>query len=80
MTTMIKRELMALSAREAQVALLLAEGKTCQEISVALTLGYETVRAVINRLRQKTGRRRNTALAVWAAEHRRSLQRIQHHG
>ena len=64
----------ALSPVERRVALGLAECLTVREISDRLSVNFETVRAVIKRLRDKTGRRRKAALALWAAANARWLK------
>lgn len=63
-----------LTLREVQIALGIAEGKTYPEIGRTLKLGYETVRSYVNRLREKTCRRRKAELAIWASQERVWLQ------
>lgn len=59
-----------LSRREAEVAICVGEGSTDPEIGIRLSLGYETVRGYVKRLRDKTGLRRKSQLAVWACNNR----------
>jgi len=66
-----------LTLREVQIAIGIAEGKTYPEIGDALGLGYETVRSYVNRLREKTCRRRKAELAIWASQERSWLEHQQ---
>lgn len=59
-----------LTQREIQVALGVADGKTCDEIAKDLRLGFETVRSHMAGLRDKTELRRKVQLAMWAMTHR----------
>jgi DNA-binding CsgD family transcriptional regulator len=58
-----------LTSKEARVAMCVAEGKTCPEISRLLKLSNESVRSLMKRLREKTGYRRKPSLAIWANLH-----------
>jgi DNA-binding NarL/FixJ family response regulator len=57
-----------LSERERQVLRLVADGMTDDEISRELTISPRTVQAHLARVRDKTGVRRRSELARWAAE------------
>jgi len=52
-----------LSAREREVAALVAEGCTDKEIARALGIGVSSVRTYLRRLAEKTGAHRRAALA-----------------
>lgn len=62
----------ALSARELDVLLLLAEGRTDKEIAKALTISIATVRSHLDRIREKTGCRRRAELTRLALDLRKS--------
>ncbi|MDQ1246765.1 MAG: hypothetical protein QG597_1133 [Actinomycetota bacterium] len=55
-----------LSAREVDLLRLLACGLTDQEIAARLTLSISTVRSHLDRIRDKTGKRRRTQLVALA--------------
>lgn len=55
-----------LTRREAQVALGVADGRTCIEMGRHLRLSHESVRSLMKRLRKKTGLHRKPQMAVWA--------------
>jgi DNA-binding NarL/FixJ family response regulator len=57
-----------LSERERQVLRLVADGMTDDEISRELTISPRTVQAHLARVRDKTGVRRRSELARWAAQ------------
>jgi DNA-binding CsgD family transcriptional regulator len=54
-----------LSAREREVGQLLADGRSCPEISSELSLSVNTVRTITKRLYQKLGVRRRAELVNW---------------
>ncbi|SDM92012.1 ATP-binding protein [Allokutzneria albata] len=57
-----------LTAREAEVATLVAEGLTNPEIARRLRVSGGTVAAHLNRIRDKLGLRSRTKIALWVAE------------
>jgi DNA-binding NarL/FixJ family response regulator len=57
-----------LSGRERQVLALLAEGERDQDIADALRISVRTVRSHLDRIREKTGRRRRPDLTRFAIE------------
>jgi DNA-binding NarL/FixJ family response regulator len=57
-----------LSDRERQVLALLAEGERDQDIADALSISVRTVRSHLDRIREKTGRRRRPELTRLAIE------------
>jgi DNA-binding NarL/FixJ family response regulator len=57
-----------LSQREREVLRLVADGHTDDEIALALSISPRTVQAHLARVRDKTGVRRRSELARWAAE------------
>lgn len=58
----------ALSDRERQVLALLADGERDQDIATALSISVRTVRSHLDRIREKTGRRRRPELTRLAIE------------
>ncbi|MGF1661179.1 MAG: response regulator [Kineosporiaceae bacterium] len=58
----------ALTSRELQVLALLAEGKTDQGIAAELVISVRTVQSHLDRIREKTGRRRRPELTRLAVE------------
>lgn len=58
----------ALSDRERQVLALLADGERDQDIADALSISVRTVRSHLDRIREKTGRRRRPELTRLAIE------------
>ncbi len=59
---------LGLSARERQVLSLLASGERDQDIAEALSISVRTVRSHLDRIRDKTGRRRRPELTRLAIE------------
>ena len=59
----------ALSARELQILSLLADGETDADIAERLFISVSTVRSHLDRIRDKTGRRRRAELARLSFEH-----------
>ncbi|MFV0259408.1 MAG: response regulator transcription factor [Acidimicrobiales bacterium] len=57
-----------LSARESQVAALMAEGRTNAEIAELLVVSPETVKTYASRLFRKLGARNRTQVAAWVAD------------
>jgi DNA-binding NarL/FixJ family response regulator len=57
-----------LSDRERQVLALLADGERDQDIATALSISVRTVRSHLDRIREKTGRRRRPELTRLAIE------------
>ncbi|MFV0524505.1 MAG: DNA-binding response regulator [Acidimicrobiales bacterium] len=57
-----------LSARESQVASLMAEGRTNAEIAELLVVSPETVKTYASRLFRKLGARNRTQVAAWVAD------------
>ncbi|OBJ88472.1 hypothetical protein A9W97_15565 [Mycobacterium gordonae] len=57
-----------LSRRELELLALLAHGKTDQQIAQALVISLRTVRSHLDRIRDKTGRRRRPQLTLLAIE------------
>jgi DNA-binding NarL/FixJ family response regulator len=60
-----------LTSREREILLLVAEGDTDAEIAERLFISIRTVRSHLDRIRDKTGRRRRAELTRLALEHRR---------
>ncbi|HEY8473788.1 MAG TPA: response regulator transcription factor [Natronosporangium sp.] len=58
-----------LSDRERQVLALLADGERDRDIATALSISVRTVRSHLDRIREKTGRRRRPELTRLAVEH-----------
>jgi DNA-binding NarL/FixJ family response regulator len=58
----------ALSAREEEILVLVAQGETDQDIAERLILSTRTVRTHLDRIRDKTGRRRRADLTRLAYE------------
>lgn len=61
----------ALTSREREILSLLAEGETDSEIAERLYIGISTVRSHLDRIRDKTGRRRRADLTRLALEEKR---------
>jgi DNA-binding NarL/FixJ family response regulator len=61
-------EVEALSAREEEILVLVAQGETDQDIAERLILSIRTVRTHLDRIRDKTGRRRRADLTRLAYE------------
>lgn len=59
---------MAVSAREGQVAALIALGLSNREIGEVLIVSVQTVEAHVTHILNKLGLRYRTQVAVWAAE------------
>lgn len=59
----------ALTKREREILSLVAEGETDAEIATALFISIRTVRSHLDRIRDKTGRRRRADLTRLAMEH-----------
>jgi DNA-binding NarL/FixJ family response regulator/class 3 adenylate cyclase len=59
----------ALTSREREILSLLAEGETDSEIAERLFISISTVRSHLDRIRDKTGRRRRADLTRLALEH-----------
>jgi non-specific serine/threonine protein kinase len=57
-----------LTAREKQVALLIAEGRTNSEIAGRLKMADRTADAHVEHIRNKLGLRTRSQIAVWAHE------------
>jgi DNA-binding CsgD family transcriptional regulator len=57
----------ALSARETEVARLVAEGMTNREIAAALTIAPKTAAAHVEHIRTKLGVSRRAQIASWVA-------------
>ena len=66
-----RREPGPLTAREEEVAALVAEGLTNAEIAARLGLAPKTVDAHVEHIRNKLGVRSRAQIAVWAARHPR---------
>jgi len=60
---------LGLSAREREVLTLLAQGERDEDIAVELFISVRTVRSHLDRIRDKTGRRRRPDLTRYAMEH-----------
>jgi DNA-binding NarL/FixJ family response regulator len=60
---------LALSAREREVLSLLAQGERDEDIAEKLFISVRTVRSHLDRIRDKTGRRRRPDLTRYAMEH-----------
>jgi DNA-binding NarL/FixJ family response regulator len=54
-----------LSPQEIVLARHLSEGLSDGEIAEAMNLGEETVKSYLDNMREKTGLRRRTQIAVW---------------
>jgi pimeloyl-ACP methyl ester carboxylesterase/DNA-binding CsgD family transcriptional regulator len=63
----------ALTARQRQVAALIAEGSTNAQIARELGVSVRTVDAHVEHVRVRLGVRARAQIAVWAAEQRRTL-------
>lgn len=63
-----KRQFGGLTAREREVAALIAGGKSNQEIAEALVLSHRTVEAHISNILSKLGFTSRAQIAVWAVE------------
>lgn len=63
-----KRKFGGLTAREREVAALIAQGKSNREIANELVVGVRTVEAHITRVLNKLGLSSRTQIAVWAVE------------
>jgi DNA-binding CsgD family transcriptional regulator len=61
-----------LTAEERELLRLIAQGWTDREIGAALYISARTVQNRLGRIREKTGMRRRSELASWAAEHARA--------
>jgi two-component system, NarL family, nitrate/nitrite response regulator NarL len=61
-----------LTPRERQLLRMIAEGRTDKEIGAELFISARTVQNQLGRIRDKTGMRRRSELAGWAAEHARA--------
>ncbi len=59
----------ALSPRERDVALLVAQGRSNHEISEALVIAERTTESHVAHILNKLGLRSRAQLAVWALEH-----------
>ncbi|MCA1842138.1 MAG: helix-turn-helix transcriptional regulator [Actinobacteria bacterium] len=59
----------ALTAREAQVAGLVARGRTNREIAAALRISVRTAESHVDHILTKLGLRNRAELAAWATEH-----------
>lgn len=62
----------ALSAREMEVALLVAEGRTNREIAAALTIAPKTAAAHVEHIRTKLGVSRRAQIATWVTARSRA--------
>lgn len=58
----------ALSAQERRVLVLVAAGERDADIAAELAIGIRTVRSYLDRIRDKTGRRRRAELTRFAIE------------
>jgi non-specific serine/threonine protein kinase len=58
-----------LTAREQEVARLIAQGRSNRQIAAALVVGIKTVEAHTSRILAKLGFSSRTQIAVWAVEH-----------
>jgi DNA-binding CsgD family transcriptional regulator len=58
-----------LGQREQEVLKLVAQGCTDREVGSRLYISPRTVQNHLARIREKTGLRRRSELAAWAAEH-----------
>ena len=59
----------ALTAREEEILVLVAQGETDQDIADRLQISIRTVRTHLDRIRDKSGRRRRADLTRFAYEH-----------
>ena len=57
-----------LSAREREVAVLIAQGKSNREIAAAMTVGVKTVETYVTRILNKLGFDSRVQVATWALE------------
>ncbi|CAM3150566.1 hypothetical protein BST27_07020 [Mycobacterium intermedium] len=67
-TSINRRPGRMLSSRELELLALLADGKTDQQIAETLVISLATVRSHLDRIRDKTGRRRRPGLTLLAIE------------
>ena len=63
----------ALTARETEIAGLIAGGATNREIAVALMISPKTVSAHVEHILTKLAAARRSPIATWAATHRRPM-------
>ena len=63
------RDSYPLTAREAEVARLVAAGSTNRDIAAALTIAPKTVGSHIEHILAKLGAARRTEIAAWAVAH-----------
>ena len=66
-----RRPLEPLTAREEEVLVLVAQGRTNDEIATELYISTSTVKAHLASLMRKLGARNRVELAMWAHETRR---------
>ena len=57
-----------LSAREREVATLIAQGKSNREIAEAMTVGVKTIETYVTRILNKLGFDSRVQIATWAVE------------
>jgi DNA-binding CsgD family transcriptional regulator/tetratricopeptide (TPR) repeat protein len=57
-----------LTAREREVAVLIAQGKSNREIAVAMTVGVKTIETYVTRILNKLGFDSRVQIATWAVE------------
>ncbi len=63
-----KQEVGGLTAREREVAALIAQGKSNREIAEAMTVGVKTVETYVTRILNKLGFDSRVQIATWAVE------------
>jgi non-specific serine/threonine protein kinase len=63
-----KKEFAGLSAREREVAALIAQGKSNREIAEAMTVGVKTVETYVTRILNRLGFDSRVQIAVWAKD------------
>ena len=66
----IKEKFGGLTAREREVASLIAQGKSNREIAAAMTVGVKTVETYVTRILNKLGFDSRVQIATWAVEKR----------
>src|SRR5262249_54941322 len=63
-----KEKFGGLTAREREVAILIAQGKSNREIAAAMTVGIKTIETYVTRILNKLGFDSRVQIATWAIE------------
>ena len=70
----VDHEVSRWSYRELETALLIGRGLTIAEIAEKVELKHETIRSYVARVRDKTGLRRMTQIALWVNERKDDIE------